>query len=300
MEKITRKGSAKLIMLIAVPVLVVLVGVGGYFVYQSNLKSVANAYVDNTATSFSNSVVSINDLSTEKRMEQGFGEKQEVFLNKVEAEKNKSKKAVEVVALAKKAISEIKNNKLVSNLPTPLRDFFASAEERVGEYDKYINYVFKINDLEVQYSKEVDKVGETKPASLEEMISQLKNIQKLTANLPENMKALAVPDGLKVANQDRMKIYQDFSLAYADFVSAIEKMDEGAMKTSVEKIMAFYTSDQTMKLIKEVDEIEKSYFDGLHGKFADLRKSADSVKSSFIEASTKLNKKLIEINVEGW
>lgn len=289
--------------IIAISVLALLgiVVAGGYYFYVSKQKKDAKAYLDSESKAFAESINLVNALSTEKDL--GDDDKKydnlDLFFKKIEEEKNNSDKAVAGITAVKVKNETLKPNKFVAGIDKILKGYYEGISRNIEKYNKYLAYGLALTQEERTVKAEADKLQQIfkNPSSVEEASKMVKEFIAMETSALERYRNIPEPDGYQEIKQKSIAEMEKLINIFSDFSKAIDSKDTTKVIQAGDAIDEFFEDDTVSK---EIEELEKYFFEQMHKSFESSRKDAENVKTEFVRAGFELKAEIPTISVEGW
>jgi hypothetical protein len=275
-------------------------GVGGYYVlHKKSERKEAVAYLQSRNKTLAASVALINQLSTERELRTGQGEDLREFLQRLEDEEIKAQKAFAQIKQIREEENKAKDNSLVNWVAMLDDNYYRQAEDSLRTYNQYISYrVGRQNNL-VVFDQEVNKL-ETIFKSVrneKEMSNSLLSLSKAMDDSAFRMKSLVTPSGLEESRDKSTQLIVEFSRIMKEYAASFESKDMERLMRADSDLKTYLTNDAAFL---EVDNLERYYFDGLHTRFIELRRDADSYRTELIRSGVELDSDIIPVDIEGW
>ncbi|HBP00617.1 MAG TPA: hypothetical protein DD454_00140 [Candidatus Moranbacteria bacterium] len=297
-ESANKKRSYRKIMAYSLVVLFALIStsVPIFYFFQKNKQVEAERdYLKKINSDFSSSIVLINGISSETRME--FGEDPDLYLKKAQDELDKTNEAIETVKAGLAGIDKEIRDKPVGGADGELEDFYRNALDSLEEYRTFISYsvdgsdtgVFlfdKIRKLESDYVR-----GNIK--SDDEYYRILRDFMGESMSKIEN---LTPPDGLAGQNAKDIEDYKKMKSLIDNIVMAYDDKNNAELSKALKDFDEYMESGND----DESEEAEKEYFAALHQKFSDLRMEAVSVQQSLVGWGRELEMNLRVSVIDIW
>lgn len=292
----------KKIIIIAISVLALagIAAAGAYYYYTYNQKKQAKAYLVNEAKSFSDSISFINDLSTEKVVDVDNREENfELYLKKIEDEKNKSEKNISDIKNLAEVNKKTNPNKTVFGIDSLIKSYYKNLETNLVAYNKFLTYDFVTSKESKVFDDEFEKLqkiyeGDFK--SIEEAIKSLKDAKALIENYLAKIKTIEVPAGMEEYNGIEIKVSEILLTFYSDLIAAMEKKD----LAKLEQVVGRDIDGEISKNYKESKRLYDYHFEEIHKKFIESRKEADNIKTELIKAAVGFKMEIPVANIEAW
>lgn len=298
-----QRSNAKKIILIIIIGLFLAGGssVGAYYYYTYDLKKKSGAYIMTEGKIFADSVGSVNGLSTEKDIAQdeSTNDNFDLFFKKIEAEKNVASKALAEINASKEKSDSTKSTKMVAGLDAILVQYYEDISKQLDKYDKYLTYGMALTQEEKTSKAEREKIEELfkNPKSPEEVSKLLKESIRMMNESLNRYKAIPEPAGYEEIKKKDVDATEKLIKLFSDFSEAFDAKNLEKMGQAAGALDEFLAND---RLVKDIDELEKYYFDQMHNEFLGIRKKAENIKTEFIKAEISLDVDIPNIDIETW
>jgi hypothetical protein len=157
-----------------------------------------------------------------------------------------------------------------------------------------------VGKQDVEFEKELEKFEmQFKNISTpEQAVAAFKNQKKLFDDMAAKYEAIKAPAGLEEAHQKETGMIRKLSANLGDMINAIETKNTEKMLQALKGLDEIMSDEKTFLSIKQLQEF---YFEGMHNKFSDLRRSADNIRVEMTKLGAELGVSVIgNINIEGW
>jgi flagellar basal body-associated protein FliL len=291
------KGKWIIFILLGLALIAAILG-GSYYWSVQNQQKVAVNYLENESKAFGNSVSLVNTLSTEKAIE-NTDQNDDLFVKKLEEERNNAEKALNETTATKEKNSKASTNKLVVTVDALLKQYYADASTQLDTYNKYISYKTDLAREDVAFQQDISKLDTIfkNAKSLDDVSNSLKALQNSLAGAIDKYNSITPPAGLEDAHGKGVALVQKLNSIFSEMTSAIDAKDKDKLLKADSDLRDFMSNE---KAFKEITQLEDYYFDQLHNKFINLRKTADNAKSEITKVSATMNVQTVSINIEGW
>ncbi len=294
------KGKKWKWILIVILVLALAGGVvaGWYFWNQIKQKKEAQNYLINESKAFSSTVVLVNDLSTEEIIPYESGDGRDLYMKKLEEEKDRSDKALQEINISKEKNGKATSNKIIAGTDYLLKQYYQNLNEKVSVYDQYINYRYSVDKRETTALKELDKLQVIfkNPSSVGEVVNSFKSTKQIYEGLISDMQAITPPTGMEDLHRKDIALAEKMVTALNSLIVAFEKNNSGELSKGLNMLDDIMSG----KDAEEIAQLKEYQFDEMHKNFSTLRNSADNVKTEMIKSSANLEVEIANVNIEGW
>ena len=272
--------------------------VGWYFWNQIRQKKEAQDYLINESKAFSSTIVLVNDLSTEKAIPYESGDARDLYIKKLEEEKDRSDKALQEIKISKEKNGKASSNKIIAGTDYLLKQYYQNLNEKVFAYDQYVNYRYNVDKRETTALKELDKLQVIfkNPSNVEEVVSSFKSTKQIYDGLITDLRAITPPAGMEDLHKKDIALAEKMVTALNSLIVAFEKNNSGELSKGLNMLDDIMSG----KDAEEIAQLKEYQFDEMHKNFSTLRNSADNVKTEMIKSSANLEVEIANINIEGW
>jgi len=290
--------------IVAVLIVLGLIAGGVFYLYVFKPKTEAKNYLKNEGAFFADSVKAINDLSTDKdvSMDAEKDTNHEAYYKKLEEEKNKADKVAASIKASKEKNAVLKANKFVGVFDGVLKQYYVDASKVVDKYDKYLAFKViteKENGITAQVQKTIQLMVTLKTdADLNNVSASMKQVVQLMNTYMETYKNTAEPEGYADVKQKEIDLGKKMINIFSSFAKAIDDKNLEALKKAADEFGAFFSDAN--KDPKIIEDLQKQYFEKMHGEFLSAGKGADNVKSELIKKGVELKIEAVNVGLESW
>lgn len=291
--------AGKIILISAIVVAVLAIAGGGVYYYFNVLqKKQVKAYIETESTAFSKSVGLVNSLSTEGAIVDK-DDNGELYLKKLDEEKTKAEQAQSDMKNSEQRLSDANVKKAAASLNELLKKFYGGMSVNLAVYDEYYTYGAENAKIENSLTSEMDKLDAVfKNAKTDaDIVNAFKAQQKIVDDGITDLKNVKILSGLEDAHKKGVEFVDRYNQILKDLIASIEQKNISKYETAMDDLFTYMTDAKAMK---EIEQLEEYYFTGLHNKFVDSRKDADSIKSEFTRMSVEYGAVVNDASIEGW
>lgn len=305
MQEEKKSSMGKIIgIIVAILIVLGLLAGGAFYLYVYKPKEAAKAYIKKEGAFFADSVKLINELSTDKDVSAS-DEKDanfEIFYKKLEEEKDKAGKAMQSVKASKEKNATLSAGNLAGVFDGLLKQYYADTLKAVEKYDKYLAFKI-ISEKEEgetdQLEKTMQLMSSIKTAEdFKNLSASMKQLVTLLNAYMEKYKGASEPEGYADIKQKEIEFGQKMIDLFSNFSKMIDEENVDGIVKSAEEFGAFFSNAN--KEQQTIEELEKQFFEKMHGDFMSAEKSADGVKAELIRKGVELKIEVANVNLESW